>query len=45
MSVNFTIEKALRDPLLLGAALGDVETWMTWLAVLKAAFGLTLTRS
>jgi hypothetical protein len=32
------IDAALRDRNLLGAALGDPESWATWLAVLKAAF-------
>jgi hypothetical protein len=36
------IDDALRDRSLLGAALGDPETWTTWLAVLRAAFGLPL---
>jgi Phage Terminase len=39
------IDKALTDPRLLGAALGDVGTWATWLAVLKAAFVLPLSDS
>lgn len=36
------IDRALTDPKLLGAALGDPETWLTWRAVLKACFGLEL---
>ena len=36
------IEGALRDPNLLGSALGDVETWLTWIVVLLASFGLPL---
>jgi hypothetical protein len=39
-----TITTALRDPNLLGAALGNADSWDTWIAVLKAAFGLTLNR-
>jgi hypothetical protein len=39
-----SIDDALRDPSLLGAALGDPESWQTWRAVLKAAFGLELNR-
>ena len=38
-----TIDRALLDPKLLGAALGPAETWSTWLAALKAAFGIALT--
>ncbi len=37
-----TIDRALTDQLLLGAALGDVTPWRVWLVVLKAAFGLKL---
>jgi hypothetical protein len=37
-----TIDRALIDPHLLGAALGDATPWSTWLAVLRAAFGLPL---
>lgn len=37
-----TIDKALTDPQLLGAALGDPETWGAWLTVLRAAFGESL---
>ena len=40
-----SIEQALTDPALLGAALGPPETWSTWLAVLKACFGLDLNRA
>ena len=36
------IDKVLTDTRLLGAALGDVGTWSTWIAVLKAAFALGL---
>jgi len=38
-----SIDAAIVDPQLLGAALGDLATWQTWRAVLKAAFGLDLT--
>src|SRR4029077_4536216 len=37
-----SIERALTDPNLLGAALGDSASWSRWLIVLKAAFGLPL---
>jgi hypothetical protein len=33
---------ALHDRQLLGAALGSANTWETWCAVLRAAFGLPL---
>jgi hypothetical protein len=36
------IDKVLRDERLLGAELGDIDTWSTWLVVLKAAFGHSL---
>jgi hypothetical protein len=36
------IDRALADGRLLGAALGDTDSWSTWLVVLKAAFGLPL---
>lgn len=36
------IDVALRDPALLGAALGDPRSWSTWLATLRAAWGLPL---
>ena len=38
------IDAALIDSALLGAALGDPATWSTWLATLKAAFGISLSR-
>jgi hypothetical protein len=38
----FTIDRALIDQRLLGAALGDIKSWLTWVAVLKAAFGQRL---
>src|ERR1041385_532546 len=39
---RITIVDALRDELLLGAALGDIATWSRWLVVLKAAFALPM---
>lgn len=45
-SVNLsgiTIDAALRDPNLLGAALGPSETWGVWISILKAARALQLT--
>jgi phage terminase large subunit-like protein len=39
------IDSALLDPRLLGAALGDLASWSTWLAALRAAFGLHLNRA
>jgi hypothetical protein len=38
-----TIDVAMRDGRLLGAALGNTASWSTWIAVLKAAFALGLT--
>ena len=38
------IDDALADAKLLGAALGDAQTWQTSRVVLKAAFGLELNR-
>ncbi len=40
---SITIDTALTDPNLLGSAFGNPHSWETWLAVLKAAFGLRLT--
>lgn len=45
MKPGVTIEAALNDGQLLGAALGDTATWGAWTAVLKAAFGLSLSRA
>jgi hypothetical protein len=36
------IDRALTDHRLLGAAFGDISTWRTWLAILKATFALPL---
>ena len=41
-SPTITIDHALLDKRLLGAALGDATTWSSWLTVLRAAFGLSL---
>src|SRR5262249_62424623 len=43
MSDVVPIDAALLDEQLLGAALGDPSSWRTWIAILKAAFGRTLT--
>jgi Terminase large subunit, ATPase domain len=43
--LNMTIDAALQDSALLGAALGDPTPWSTWLATLKAAFGEKLSRT
>ena len=37
-----TVDRAISDPQLLGAALGDLAPWQTWRTVLKAAFALGL---
>lgn len=37
-----TIDQALTDSNLLGAALGDAGSWQLWRSVLRAAFGLPL---
>lgn len=39
---KFNIDYAFRDPRLFAMALGDLDTWQVWLAVLLAAFGLPL---
>ena len=43
MKPQISIERALRDPMLLGAALGPIETWRSWLVTLKAAFAEAMT--
>jgi hypothetical protein len=45
MIAPHTIDDALSDPALLGAALADTATWQSWRVVLKAAFGLELSRA
>jgi hypothetical protein len=42
VKATFTIDKILTDTRLLGAQLGDISTWSTWLAILKSAFALPL---
>jgi len=44
MSEAVDIASALTDPNLLGASFPELDTWQTWLAVLKAAFGQPLNR-
>jgi hypothetical protein len=39
---SMTIDRALADRRLLGAGLGDLGSWATWLVVLKSSFGLPL---
>ena len=41
---NITIDQALRDRQLLGAALGRPDSWGAWLVALTASFGLELNR-
>ena len=43
MTHSFTIDRVLTDKRLLGAELGDGESWQTWRIALKGAFGLALT--
>jgi hypothetical protein len=42
MTAPLPIDRALTDPRLLGAALGNASSWSTWIAVLRACFGLPL---
>ena len=42
MSAIVSIDQALSDPVLLGAGLADISSWGTWIACLRAAFGLEL---
>jgi hypothetical protein len=39
---TISVDAALRDRRLLGAALGDLASWQTWSIALKGAFGLPL---
>ena len=39
-----SIDKAISDPQLLGAALEPIASWKIWRTILKAAFGLELNR-
>ena len=43
--MNVSIDHALSDPNLLGAALPNLDSWATWLSVLNAAFGHQLNRN
>jgi hypothetical protein len=45
MTPAITIDAAVADPNLLGAALGGLTSWATWRVVLKAAFGIALDAS
>lgn len=40
--MTFSIDRALADPQLLGASLGDLAPWRAWRVILKAAFALPL---
>jgi hypothetical protein len=40
ISHSFTIDRTLTDDRLLGAALGNITPWETWLVALKSAFAL-----
>ena len=44
-SPGLTIDEALRDRQLLGAALGKPDTWHNWFVALKASFGIALNRA
>jgi hypothetical protein len=45
MTAAITIDAAVADPNLLGAALGgDLGTWQAWRTTLKASFGIALSR-
>jgi hypothetical protein len=43
MTSPITIDAAMEDKALLGAALGDLATWQTWRTVLRGAFALPFT--
>jgi len=40
MTASISIDAALADPKLLGAALGETHSWQGWFTILRAAFGL-----
>jgi hypothetical protein len=42
MASSLTIDRVLADRRLLGAALGDITPWSTWMVALKSAFALGL---
>ena len=42
MKRTISVDAALRDRQLLGAALSDLASWRTWSIALKGAFGLPL---
>ena len=42
--ISVPIDKAFSDPRLLGAALGDLKSRTTWIAALKAAYALPLSK-
>jgi hypothetical protein len=44
MTLPATTIDAAFDPMLLGAALDDIEQWQIWRTVLKAGHGLALNR-
>ena len=42
-NASISIDQALTDPMLLGAALGDRTSWSHWISILRAAFALPMT--
>jgi hypothetical protein len=42
MTASMAIDRALADRRLLGAGIGDLGTWGTWISALKSAFALPL---
>ena len=45
MKQHVSLVHALRDPQLLGAGLGPISSWRTWLVALKAVWGERLSKS
>jgi len=43
--IKVSISDALKDPNLLGAAIGPLDTWKGWIVILKAAYGEKLSKS